>query len=428
MKTRNIHLGARLWRIAFRSVALTSILTLTMAAAALAQEQPRSHNSSTIWFGGNHLSQKNQPPPAISDGNAELMNQGDWDDDDQAHYKVIRIGVLPGKTASFLPIVRSVNNREHVTGYSFIAADFFTSKGALTGQGFIWRDRKLEALPLLSGWPGAFAFGINDRDQVVGTANNLDAAGNLIQTAVLWEHEQLINLGALHPGWVSLALDISIFGEVVGASGANESEVPTPVAWYGGGIHTLPLLPGEDGGWANEINAQGVIVGWQFSATNEIPCLWYWHKDRYIAVDLGSLGGEVGQAYGINNSNKVVGYSLYPENIHGPAFLWDRREGLELLPLLPPDTDAQAYNVNEAGQIVGVSQIFDEKGNFISQRAAIWEDDTVTALQELVPKHTPPLTFNVGNINDRGEITVNATNPDGSPDALLLVPKHNFNR
>ena len=416
-----------MWMAALRSAALASMLIIATAAAANAQQRSIDRKGSAMWFGGNHLSQNEQPPPAISDGNAEIINQDD-PDDDQVRYKVIRIGVLPGKTASFLPVVRTVNNREHVTGYSFIAADFFTPKGALTGQGFIWRDGKLEALPLLSGWPGAFAFGINDRDQVVGTANNLDPGGNLIQTAVLWEHEQAINLGALHPGWVSLALDISIFGEVVGASGPNESEPSTPVAWYRGGIHALPLLPGEDGGWANEINARGVIVGWQFSATNEIPCLWYWHTDRYIAVDLGSLGGDVGQAYGINNSNKVVGYSLYPGDIHGPAFLWDGEEGLEALPLLPPDTDAIAYNINDAGQIVGESQIFDEKGNFVSQRAAIWEEDTVTALQELVPANTPPLTFGIGTINDRGEITVNATSPDGSPGALLLVPKHKCDR
>lgn len=426
MKSRIIQLGARIWRTAYRSVALTSMLTITMAAA-LAQQQPRSHNSSAMWFGGNPLLQKNLPPPPILNGNAEIINQDDRDDD-QVSYKVIRIGVLPGKTTSFLPVVRSVNNREHVTGYSLTYADGFTPKGAAAAQGFIWRDGKLGALPLLSGWPGAFAFGINDRDQVVGTANNVDASGNLIQTAVLWNYERPINLGALHPGWVSLALDVSIFGEVVGASGPNESEPPTPVAWYGGGIHELPLLPGEKGGWANEINARGVIVGWQFSVTNTVPCLWYWKRDRYIAIDLGTLGGDLGQAYGINNSNKVVGYSLYSGNIHGPAFLWDRREGLEPLPLLPPDTDAQAYNINDVGQIVGVSQIYDENGNFISQRAAIWEDGTIAALQTLVPAKTPPLTYNMGTINDRGAITVNATNADGSPDALLLVPKHREDR
>ena len=89
-----------------------------------------------------------------------------------------------------------------------------------------------------------------------------------------------------------------------------------------------------------------------------------------------------------------------------------------------PDTNATPLNINDIGQIVGMSQILDNNGNFVSQRAAIWENGTVIDLQTLVPAGTLPLTFQTGNINNRGEIAVNATNPDGSPAALLLVPKH----
>ena len=427
MKTRSIALEGGISRTVCRSVALTGMLMITIAAAGQAQQHSPVRTNSAMWFGGNPLSQTSQLLSATPNGRAEINNQ-DNRDGESVRYQVVPIGVLPGKTASFLTIVRAVNNREHVTGYSFIAAGFHTPKGALTGQGFIWRDGKLGALPLLRGWPGAFAFGINDRDLVVGAANNLDAKGNLIQTAVLWDHEQPINLGALHPGWISEALDVSSFGEVVGASGISMTVPPTPVAWYGGRIHSLPLLPGEDGGWANEINRWGVIVGWQYSATDEVPCLWYWSGPGYTAVNLGTLGGDYGQAYGINNFNRVVGYSLYSGNIHGPAFLWDRERGLEALPVLPQDTDGVAFNVNDRRQIVGESQVYDDNGKFVSQRAAIWENGTVLALQTLVPATTPPLTFETGNINDLGEIAVNATNPDGSPKALLLVPKHRSGR
>ncbi|MBV8864307.1 MAG: hypothetical protein JO210_02780 [Acidobacteriaceae bacterium] len=185
----------------------------------------------------------------------------------------------------------------------------------------------------------------------------------------------------------------------------------------------------NNGGAANEINSFGVIVGWQFLTNGGvIPCLWYWNGTGYTAVDLGSLGGNVGQAFGINNVNKVVGFSLYGGNLHGPGFLWDRWRGLEALPLLSPDTDATVYNINDRGQIVGDSQTFSDDGELISQRAAIWEHGTVEALQTLVPPNTPPLTYESSNINDLGDIAVNATNPDGSPDALLLVPRHRFDR
>jgi probable HAF family extracellular repeat protein len=400
---------------AYRFAALSSMLINTIAAPANAQGRAIIGTGSAAWTGGNRMSQPSQPQQQTWFAPIETNN-------DNVRYKVVPIGVLPGKTTSFLTVVRGVNNLEHVTGYSYV----YTGNIFLTGQGFIWQNGKLKALPLLGGWPGAFAFGINDLDQVVGAANNMDGSGNILQTAVLWDHGRPVNLGALHSGWNSEASDVNIWGVVVGASGApaGVSDENTPVVWYGGTVHALPLLPGEAGGVAEEINALGVIAGWQTSDTNVIPCLWYWNGNGYTAVNLGSLGGDFGQAFGINNLIQAVGYSLFSGNIHGPGFLWDYRHGLQPLPLLPPDTDATVFNINDLGQIVGDSQVYDNNGNFISQRAAIWENGTVIDLQTLVPPGTLPLTYEMGNINDFGDIAVNATNPDGSPAALLLMPIH----
>jgi hypothetical protein len=152
--------------------------------------------------------------------------------DRNVRYKVVPIGVLPGKTTTFLANVRAVNNKERVTGYSYVNTGDFHSL-FLTGQGFIWHNGKLKALPLLDGWPGAFAFGINDRDQVVGTANRMDDSGNIIQTAVLWDHGQPTNLGTLEPNSVSFATDVNIWGVSVGGSARLDAAYNTPVVWYG---------------------------------------------------------------------------------------------------------------------------------------------------------------------------------------------------
>ncbi len=385
-------------------------LALTVAAAD-AQQSSIHRSRETVWAGGNHMLQTNRPLPQTSFSTLETNNN--------ARYKVVPIGVLPGKTTSFLTTLRAVNNIEHVTGYSYV----YSGDMYLTAQGFIWQQGTLKALPLLSGWPGAFAYGINDRDQVVGTANNIDSSGNYLQTAVLWDHGQPVNLGALQPNWVSEAFDVNIWGVAVGRSGALNANFNTPVVWYGGKIHALPLLPGFNGGFAWKINDLGVISGRQRSEDfSLIPCIWYWNGTGYTAVNLGSFGGDYGEAYGINNLNQTAGYSYYPGDNNFSGFLWDSKHGLQALALLPQDTDAQAYNINDLGQIVGDSYAFDSSGNFISQRSAIWEKGAVTDLQTLVPPGTPPLTYETGNINDLGEITVNATNPDGSPAALLLAP------
>jgi uncharacterized membrane protein len=392
------------------NLAVSLVMTVVPADA---QQRSIDRAGSTVWTGGKRMSQASQPLPQTSFATIETNN-------DNARYNVVPIGVLPGKTTSFLTVERAVNNIEHVTGYSYV----YTGDIYLTGQGFIWQQGKLKALPLLSGWPGAFGFGINDRDQVVGTANKMDSNGNYLQTAVLWDHGQPVNLGTLQPDWNSVAFDVNISGVVVGLSAPVNATFNTPIVWYGGTMQVLPLLPGFKGGLAYQINALGVIAGRQGSDTSLIPCIWYWNGTGYTAVNLGSLGGDYGEAFSINNRNQTVGYSFYPLDNNFSGFLWDSKHGLQALPLLPQDTDALPYNINDLGQIVGDSFAFDSSGNFVSQRSAIWEKGTVTDLQTLVPTGTPPLTFETGNINDRGEITVNAMNPDGSPAALLLVPIH----
>ncbi|MGB7555390.1 MAG: hypothetical protein WBM04_13535, partial [Candidatus Korobacteraceae bacterium] len=70
------------------------------------------------------------------------------------------------------------------------------------------------------------------------------------------------------------------------------------------------------------------------------------------------------------------------------------------------------------------SQLFDDNGDFISQRVVLWQNSTVTDLQTLVPAGTPVLT-DVGHINDLGQIDVDSgSGSDGTTAGYLLVPKH----
>ncbi len=384
------------------TVAVSLLFTVTPASAQLSS----MHDGNSPEWSAGHRMPHTSPPMRTPDAEVNTTQH-------DVRYKVVAIGTLNGKTNSYLP-ARAVNNFEHVTGFSFVwyGGDFVSQ--ALTSQGFIWQSGKTKALPLLSGWPGALAFGINARDQVVGNADKIDGNGNFAQTAVLWDHGKPTNLGTLQPNGNSDARDINIWGVIVGAS--YDSSGQLPVVWYGGTAHQLPLLPGEVGGFAFEINDLDTIIGQQFSDTNLIPCLWYWNGTSYAALNLGSFGGQYGQGLGINNLGQAVGWSNYAGDEHGPAFLWDYRHGLQALALLPGGLDAFAANINDFGQIVGFS------GSSDGFSPAIWQNGKVSDLQQLVPLGTLPLTWSMGNINDLGEIAVNATNPDGSPSALLLVP------
>src|SRR5664280_1512945 len=376
---------------------LALAFSLVMTAPSGAQQSSSRRTGSPPWTGGNPMSQTSQTLPQTSKANIET-------NDHNVRYKVVTIPVLPGKTTTFLTTQRDVNNIGHVTGYSYVYTGDYHSL-FLTGQGFIWQNGKLKALPLLSGWPGAFGFGMNDRDQVVGTANNMDGSGNILQTAVLWDHGQPVNLGTLQPNSNSAAFDVNIWGVVVGGYQNPATCCNTPVVWYGGAIHALPYFPGMDHGFAEEINDLGVIVGRQGppDQSSQVPCLWYWNGSGYTPVSLGSLGGDYGDALGINDLGQIVGWSLYAGDIHGPAYLWDYRHGLQALPSLPGDTDGSGDNINDFGQITGFSQLFDDNGNLISQTPVIWQNGTVTNLQTLVPAGTPTFT-DVANTNDLGQI------------------------
>jgi probable HAF family extracellular repeat protein len=397
-------------------LAMTVSLVMT-ATPVNAQQSSIRRDGPPPWTGSNRMSQTRQATPQTSNANLETNNH-------DARYKVVPLGVLPGKTNLNVADLKSVNNLGHVTGWSFVHTGDFNSV-FLTGQAFIWQNGKLKALPLLNGWPGASGYVLNDRDQVAGAAFKLDGSGNLVYTAVMWDHGQPTNLGTLQPNTSSLTAGINIWGVVVGGSQIPGTGSNTPVVWYGGAIHALPFLPGMDHGFAEAINDLGVIVGRQGSpdGSSVIPCLWYWNGNGYTPISLGSLGGNFGDAYAINDLGQVVGWSNYAGDLHGPAFVWDWR-GMHALPLLPGYTDGQGFNINDLGQITGANQIFDDNGNFIFGTIVIWENGTVTDLDTLVPAGTPGFT-DVANINALGQIGIDSGyQGDGTVAGYLLVHNH----
>lgn len=393
-------------------LAVALLFMLATGPLAMAQRRAITQTMSGVQTGARNMSQSAPKPNGLAVGNRNPA----------VKYKVVQIGVLPGKTNSFLPDAKSVNNLGHAAGYSYFYTrniyDVFRA-----AQAFIWQDGKLKALPLLKGWTGAFGFAINDRDQVVGTANNVDPDNTIHQTPVMWDHGQPINLGTLFPGANSSPLGVNNLGVVVGGSAIEGTDTNAPWVWYGGSLHALPFLPGMNHGFAESINDFGVIVGRQGppDESSSLPCLWYWNGSGYTPISLGSFGGDYGDAIGNNNLGQAVGYSLYPGDIHGPAFVWDFR-GLHALPSLPGDTDGQGNQINDLGQIVGFSQLFDDQGDFISERVVSWQNGIPTELQTVVPPGTPTLT-DVGNANLFGQISVGSqSNLDGHTVAYILTP------
>jgi probable HAF family extracellular repeat protein len=229
----------------------------------------------------------------------------------------------------------------------------------------------------------------------------------------------------------------------------------SPAVWDGG---TWAYLPDLDGGVAEEgraldVNARGQIVGWIQDRGAARAILW---QDG-VATDLGTLGGSMAIAYGINERGQVVGESTGEDGIPR-AFLWSRGEMIELatpyrwtaratevndrgeavgwcvvptaeelvprgcrwnrrgefveLPALSP-VQARGESVNARGRIVGWAGVTEDRDT----RAVIWERDQIRVLP------TGAGRGRALDINDSGYVVgYSRTGPDGPDRPTLWVP------
>jgi probable HAF family extracellular repeat protein len=112
----------------------------------------------------------------------------------------------------------------------------------------------------------------------------------------------------------------------------------------------------------------------------------------YHVTDLGDLsgGGLNNFAYDVNNSGQVVGISLVAAGLIHP-FIW--ADGV-MQDLRPTGGDAFAYGINESGQVVG-------KAGLPGGGACLWTNGT---LQDLGDLPTGANASEAYGINDDGQV------------------------
>src|SRR5262249_12204264 len=117
---------------------------------------------------------------------------------------------------------------------------------------------------------------------------------------------------------------------------------------------------------AADLNQAGQVVGYATTADGfNHAFLW----DNGTMIDLGTLGGTYSYAQGINDLGQVVGYAAVPGDVSSHAFLVTPHEGVWFqdsdldgrndfmidLGTLNVSSHSQAHDINNAGQVVGVS-------------------------------------------------------------------------
>src|SRR5688572_1277315 len=125
----------------------------------------------------------------------------------------------------------------------------------------------------------------------------------------------------------------------------------------------------------------------------------------YTLTDLGSLGGGDTQAFDLNDSAQVVGYSR-TSSLQSRAFLWDGGQMSNLGVVNADDFQSAATAVNGLGHAVGTSTL----KNGLA-RAALWRDGSIIGLTPELPPYEG--TSFASAINDHGHI-VGAIDDDSS--------------
>src|SRR5271165_2929235 len=123
---------------------------------------------------------------------------------------------------------------------------------------------------------------------------------------------------------------------------------------------------------------------------NCLGFVWQWG----VMTPLPTLGGYNGYAAGMNNRGQVAGWA--ENTVHDPTCVAPQvlqfepvvygpgRGKIQQLPTFPGDPDGAATDINDQGQVVGISgTCFVAVGSFSAAHALLWQNGNVTNLGSL---------------------------------------------
>lgn len=196
------------------------------------------------------------------------------------------------------------------------------------------------------GGPFSHAFAVNEKNQVVGSAD----IDHQITHAYLWQESTgMRGLGTLG-GIRSVARDINNHGHVVGESFVNgcepRHEAERAFLWSADGGMINLGEPFESWSRAVAINDQGLVVGWR--QRGHVVCGFLWSQ-KNGPTDIVGLGGRAFYPSAINDNGLVVGEGDDDAG-RRRTFIWTLNDGLKQLSV--PD-EFHPSDVDAYGDVLG---------------------------------------------------------------------------
>lgn len=196
-----------------------------------------------------------------------------------------------------------------------------------------------------------------------------------------------------------------------------------PFLWVSGRMIDLGTLGGtlavvgslQDGGAGGGLNNREQIIGTSSLAGDSKihPFLW----EDGVLTDLGTFGGDNGEAFWINDGGEIVGRADLPGSQVHHAFLWKHGRMIDL-GIPPGQTCSTALDINSRGQVIIDTGICGAGGG----PGSLWEAGKLYDLNTLIPANSGLVVGDVNFINDRGEIAATGLLPNGDEHAILLLP------
>ena len=247
-----------------------------------------------------------------------------------------------------------------------IAASLYKAVGlalllSLTALGRAQNTYTVTELPTLGGTVGA-ADSIDDKGWIAGYAN---LAGDRTEHAVLWINGTITDLGTLAGQNSSVGFPAkNSQGTLVGFAQTALSD-PLREGWnyFCGPSGSKPLCQGKN------LITRGFV--WQNGAM----------------TSLSTLGGNISEAFGINNSGQVVGVAeasntdstcAHPQVLDYFGVIWEVDGSVQALQPYPGDQISAAVAINNNGQVVGGSGPCAPLSPAIGAHAVLWQSGSRT--------------------------------------------------
>ena len=239
-----------------------------------------------------------------------------------------------------------INDRGEVSGTLYPAAG--------GSRAFWWSTRTglIRLLPL-HGASSSVSIALNDRGVVLGSV--LDDEW----TPIVWDlragtHRRLTELDS--------AQAINNRGWVAGtAFYLDFSQASKPMVWRPhGSLIQLPFLPGDDSSLVTGINDSGEVVGTSMNVQLEdelfgVPVVWNMAGRTICEL---ARPGALDTPFAINNRGRIAGGYFTAGSAEDRPYRAVTWSGCGAAPVTLPGVPAQAYGVNDPGQIVGHQDVF----------------------------------------------------------------------